>query len=286
MKASGVTVVAAAIVGAILLLPARPRLSHLDFVAGGPDALQLCSARNPQFLPVVSRSAPVTLEVASSGGAGYRLVLRTSTGKTVRPGDLLPTGGRLLNLYAISPGLDDLQVPEVSYGPERDVWHFDLTPRRPGAYRLFADFTPLALGQEMYVSSDLGAGVPPLADGEPDSAPRPSAPAVSGVHLGLRATPSLIHLRQPVALTLTVDSRPGSGEGLRPDAGVGASLIAFDPDRTGMVCLRLSPPAPGAPAVLSAPAVSFPDSGRYVVWARVRTGEGATQVPFAIDVQP
>ena len=119
-------------------MPSGGGLSHLDFIPGGPDALQFCDPANPQFLPVVARSSPVTLllQPATTPEEGQpvsvRLSLHTITGKPIGPADLLPTATQKILLLLVDPGLGDFQtaIPEPAATPGE--WQFTMTPRRAG----------------------------------------------------------------------------------------------------------------------------------------------------------
>ncbi|HVW20500.1 MAG TPA: hypothetical protein VHC86_04735 [Opitutaceae bacterium] len=268
-RAFAITAAAVAVLAGFFLIPARPHLTHMDFIAGGPDALQFCDAANPRFLPVVARDSPVSAALSGTGphAAGREcelsLVLRTNTGKAIGPRDLTPTGGRKLNLYAVDPSLTDFHAldPQPA-GAGR--WRLSFTPRAGGVYRLFADFTPVATGQEMYVSADLPVQGAPAAP----AAGQALAATFGGREYRLASRPRPVRIREPALLTL----RAGEGTG---GAAAGSELVAFDRARSGMVDLRLGRDGSGR--------VTFPDSGLYAVWARLGGG-GA--VPFSIAVEP
>jgi hypothetical protein len=278
-RALAITFVAAAVFGGFFLIPARPRLTHMDFVVGGPDALGFCDAANPRFLPVVARDSPVTASLAGAGPyasgqeADLTLVLRTDTGKAIGPKDLLSAGGRKLEVFAIDPSLKDFQVLEPQPG-NGGAWRMHFTPRLGGAYRFFADFTPAATGQEIYVATDLAIHGP-VATGAREAA---LSAERGGPHYQLSSSSDPLRIREAAWLTLGILGQGGAA--VIPDsrAGEGVELVAFDRARTGMVDLRLDPDRRGR--------VSFADSGPYAVWAVVHIGSREERVPFAVNVEP
>jgi hypothetical protein len=264
-----ITAAAAGLGLAFWLLPARPRLTHMDFVAGGPDALEFCDAANPRFLPVVARSSPVAASLASAvpcnagREANLVLTLRTNTGKPIGAGDLADTAGRRLRLAIVDPSLADFQAPAADPGAPGE-WRFRFAPRFGGAYRVFVDFTPSATGQEMYASADL-AVEGPAGPASPSGDELSAKSGGTGFTLAPSASP--VRIREPVTLAL------------RSDRGAaGAELLAFDLRRSGMVDLRLGEAGRAR--------VSFPDSGVYALWAIVPAGGRDLSVPFSILVQP
>jgi hypothetical protein len=279
-RALTITAGAAAIGAVIWLMPARPHLTHMDFIAGGPNALEFCSADNPRFLPVVARDSPVAVSFSGTGPylagqeAELALVLRTNTGKAVGPRDLLVTGGRKLNLFAIDPSLTDFQALDAQPGKPGE-WRVRFTPRFGGAYRFFADFTPVATGQEMYASADLAV----QGGAAPAGAPRPAlSAAVGGLRFRLSCSSSPLAIREPAILTLGIARADGTAVAADRTGGGGPELVAFDRSRSGMVDLRLDSGGSSR--------VSFADSGRYALWALVHVGGQERLAPFSIGVQP
>lgn len=292
------TLAAAAALGAVLAFRGRPALTHMDFVAGGPGALQFCDPANPRFLAVVERSSPVELAVATAAPAAafervrVLLTLRTNTGKPIGPRDLRPTGQAKLNLLIVDPALADFQVVRPDPGDRPGEWPFTFTPRRSGVYRVFADFTPEATGREMYAFADL----PVASVGEDAAARLPAAAAArmtsverGGLRFALRPAQEPVRAREPTVLGFTAERPDGGPVTLDPVDGEPARLVAFDRDRTGFVNLRPEPADPAAPAdaaVRLAFKVTIPDPGRYVVWSRIRTGGVEIAAPFSLEVSP
>jgi len=278
-RALAITAVAAAVFAGFWLIPSRPRLTHMDFVVGGPDALEFCDAASPRFLPVVARSSPVTASLsgsapyASGREAELTLVLRTNTGKAIHPGDLLLTGGQKVKLFAIDPSLTDFRALELQPGKD-GAWQVRFTPRFGGAYRFFADFTPVATGREMYVATDLAVQGPvaAAAEGAVLSVER------GGLRYHLSSAPAPLRIRESAWLTLGIAGPEGRAMATDQKDGRGSELVAFDSGRTGMVDLRLD--AGGRSPV------SFADSGSYAIWADVRVEGQERRVPFSVRVEP
>jgi hypothetical protein len=269
----------------------------MDFVVGGPGALQFCDAQNPKFLPVVSRTSPVAMTLDPSpppteGGASeITLTLKTESGKPIGPDELIPTSTRKVILLAIDPSLEDFQAMTPEAGTRPGEWQFPFSPRRSGTYRIFADFTPAATGLEMYASADLNVA--------PGAAQRAIAPAVwktswiveqEGYRLTLKSASNPIHVRDSVELRFAVESSRGGQVSPEPLDGSLATLVAFDEARTGFVNLHADAPmAEGSmPMGNFAPTfmVTFSDPGRYVVWSRVNVGGREITAPFRIEVLP
>jgi hypothetical protein len=290
------TAAAAALMLALRLLPKGPQLTHMDFISGGPGALEFCDLQNPKFLPVRTRSSPVTMSLDSAmpltagGTEEVTLALGTVTGKPIGPGDLVPTGAERINLLAVDPDLEDFQVFPPVPGDRPGRWRFAFTPRRTGVYRIFADFTPAATGREMYASADLEVGPGVGAFGNAPTGREPSWTADrEGYRFSLTPAAIPIRAREPAELKFNVESPDGGPALLQPIDGGLASLVAFDRDRTGFVNLRAraaggAASAPGRPPLVFS--VAIPDPGRYVVWSRVSLGGREIDAPFRFEVVP
>jgi hypothetical protein len=309
------TLGAAAVLAALRALPAGPKLTHLDFVAGGPGALEFCDPSNPRFLPVVARSSPVTVALATAAPVerdttgDVRLTLRTVTGKPIGPDDLRPNAGMKLEVLAVDPALEDFVAAAPAPTGQPGEWRFAFTPRREGVYRIFADFTPAATGLEMYASADLAATLPGAERVDPNALIRPPTPAGAlgwsprqgfgpqatgsagtaerdGLRLALAPSASPVRAREPIDLVLTVERLDGSDVSLEPVDGAWASLVAIDQKRTGFVNLRADSPSAQGRAIRLVAGVTIADPGRYVIWSRVRSGGREVTAPFALEVIP
>jgi hypothetical protein len=292
------TLAAAAVLLGLRYFRAGPEITHMDFVVGGPGSLEFCDPANPQFLPVVERSSPVSLLLraeatpVADGPVNVVLLLWTNTGKAIGPRDLVLMGEQRMNLLIVDPDLSDFQAVQPTPGAQAGEWRFAFAPHRSGIYRIFADFTPTATGQEMYASADLAVrndgqihplGLPSAGPGASGSVER------DGLRLTLRPLQEPIHAREPAQLTLTMARIDGTPVSLQPIDGSLAWLVAFDEKRTGFVALHPAPSvpvAPGAAEVSLTFKVMIPDPGHYVIWSRIHEGRTEVAIPFQTEVVP
>lgn len=289
-----ISLAAAILIAANHLIPGKPPLSHMDFVPGGPDAVEFCDPQNPRIIAVAAKPASVTLGLApaaplragSPEPARVRLELRTASGRAVGPDDLVSSAGGWIRLFILGANLADFQTAQPAPAAMRGAWEFDFVPKMAGVYRVFADMTPLATGREIYASADLRVpgSVPRMADGF-------STHAESG-GFGFELQPSErpLYAHRKASLRFTIAGTAGSAVPLTPFQGSYARVAIFDEARTAF--LSASAPAGGdgpAPDALRPSfdfAVSFPDPGRYVAWVQVDVAGRQTEVPLAVDVTP
>jgi hypothetical protein len=290
---AAITAAAAALFVLVRELPTGTNLSHMDFRVQGGNVIEFCDPANPQFLPVVAVRSPVTLTVAPSGapsaGADVlaTLTLTTFSGKPIAPEDLLLVQTKRIHLLIVDPSLDDYQHVHPVPGRRPGEWTFRFHPRFGGAYRIFADFTPVATNRGLYAETEMAVGGPPsptLAGSQPVSW-RAQAP---GYDFAL--SPAVLPLRAgvPANLTLTVTRPDGGPVPLAPVMDAFAHLVAFDVQRSGFAHIHPDQadvtklPNPGRPAFTFR--VTIPTAGRYVIWSQVNLAGVETFEPFWFDV--
>ncbi|HEY3756696.1 MAG TPA: hypothetical protein VGL42_11155 [Opitutaceae bacterium] len=248
MQVGLIAVGGAAVVFAVWRLqPRQGALGPVDFTAGGPDALQFCDPLHPKFIAVTDKTSPVVL-AAEDGGATGALVLTTATGKPVGADDLV--GGQL-RLLAVDATVDRVEVGDAAFSGKRGRW---IWPVPAGTIRIFADFTPRAIGREMYASCGLA------------NPPRPAPQADLG---GLTLTlPSKVSAGQEFAVQVQ-DSRGASL--LLP-----VTLAAFDLQREGPSgCVTRTSDSMDKSREFR---LTFNDPGTYVVWAESGGRQGRAQL--------
>jgi hypothetical protein len=195
--------------------------------------------------------APSTLRAGTTEPFRFRVV--DDGGATVRDFDVEHT--KRLHFIAVRRDLTGFQ----HLHPQQDAsgaWRTNLTLREPGAYRVFADFTP-AGGEATTLASDV------LVGGA--FAPRPlPAPAtrvsVDGYDVALRAGGG-----RDATLRFSV-SRDGRPITVQPYLGAAAHLVAL---RAGDLAYLHVHPLHGKGIAFGA---SFPSAGRYRLFLQFRHG--------------
>ncbi len=290
-----ITAAALALFVVVRELPTGTNLSHMDFRVQGGNAIEFCDPANPQFLPVVAVRSPVTLTVTTQAppqaGAEVRatLVLTTFSGKPIAPEDLQVVQTRRIHLMIVDPSLDDYQHVHPEPGRRPGEWTFHFRPRFGGAYRIFADFTPVATNRGLYSESELAVGGPPspVVAGSQAVA---GTTTQGGFRFTLAPASAPIRAGVPSDLTLAVANPSGGLVPLEPVMGAFAHLVAFDAPRSGFAHIHPTAPGPARPPDPSHPAFAFrltiPRPGRYVIWSQVDLAGSETFAPFWFDVAP
>jgi hypothetical protein len=290
-----ISAVALAVFAVLRWLPTGTNLSHMDFRATGGNSIEFCDPLNPQFISVVAVRSPVTMTLDASPGTAGRevsanVILRTGSGKPIAPEDLLVTHTRRLHLLLIDPTLTDYQHVHPEPGAKPGEWRFTFTPRLPGLYRIFADFTPAATARGLYASVDwqVGAGAAVSEAG----GQRESTGVVErdGYRFTLGTGSSAFRAGVPGDLSFAIVRTDGRPVPMEPVMGAYAHLVAFDEGRNGFAHLHPIDVDPLQRPDASRPTLNFkltiPQPGRYVVWAQVNLGGREEFVPFWINVGP
>lgn len=294
LRAAGViTAVALALYLGVRSLPVGTNLNHMDFRVEEKGAIEFCDPNSPQFIPVVTAKSPVELALRSetppSVGRPARFVLtmRTANGKPIGPADLLVAHTRKLHLMVVDPTLTDYQHLHPEPGARPGDWVFELTPQRPGTYRVFADFTPAATARGLYASVDFE--VP----GEVARVARSTNATWQGAGFNFELEPpAYFKAGVPAALRFRIQY-PGAEKRpvpLEPVMDAFAHLVAFDAERTGFAHLHPDQTDLNRRPDLVRPELTFqvlvPRPGRFVIWAQVQLEGREIFAPFWVDVLP
>jgi hypothetical protein len=287
--AAVITLVAAAAFVIVRKLPTGTNLSHMDFRVEGSNVIEFCDPANPQFLPVVAVRSPVSLAVTTPSPAragtdvDATLVLTTFSGKPIAPEDLQVVQTKRIHLLIADPSLDDYQHVHPVPGRRPGEWDFRFHPRFGGAYRIFADFTPVATNRGLYSEAEMNVEGPPnvvVAGTQPlswtadvDGYRFTLAPASLPVRAGVQAN-----------LTLSVRRLGGGPVPLEQVMGAFAHLVAFDTQRSGFAHIHPNPSETANTPDPTNPVFTFrlmiPRPGRYVIWSQVNLSGRETFAPF------
>jgi hypothetical protein len=288
-----ITLAAGALFVTMRELPTGTNLSHMDFRVQGGNVIEFCDPANPQFLPVVAVRSPVTLAVSASGppraatDVAATLTLTTFSGKPIAPEDLLVVQTRRIHLLITDPSLEDYQHVHPAPGPRPGEWVFHFKPRFGGAYRFFADFTPVATNRGLYAEAEMAVAGPPSPVAAGTQAPSWEARA-GGYSFALSPASLPIRAGVPADLRLAVTRIAGGPVPLSPVMGAFAHLVAFDAARSGFAHIHpreadvTRAPDPWRPQFTFR--VAIPSPGRYVIWSEVALAGRETFAPFWFDV--
>jgi hypothetical protein len=293
-----ITAIAVAVFLFLRFLPTGTNLNHMDFRVNAKNSIDFCDPLNPQFIPVVAVASPVTMVLVNDGAAPapgvearFTLMLKTASGKTIAPEDLLVENTKLLHLLIIDPWMEDYQHVHPEPGRKKGEWTFAFTPKREGRYRVFADFTPVATARGLYASVDVPVGRAGLPAGFTMVMQHDTAWMVERDGFRFELVPAALPItaQRPADLKLRMGRIGGGPVPMEPVMGAFAHLVAFDEARSGFAHLHPMESDLDQRPEATRPELNFkitiPKPGRYVIWAQVNLGGREMFVPFWFEVE-
>lgn len=263
---------------------------HYDQVQVTADGIQFCGSGAAPFVDVSRLPFPVTVKLSGDQppavgvSANYTLSIETADGNVLRPSELAVTHTQKLHLLLIDPSLEDYQHIHPVPVDDSGEWKFSFAPRRPGTYKVFAEFVPAISLHQVIGETEITApgapttgverGLKPFSDGEYIySLNEENGPMTAGTD---------------ATLDFTVQRKGGGEVKLEPIMGALAHLAAFDQQRNGYAHLHPSAAVAGTVDNPQRPELTFAfnttEPGRYRVWAQLILDGRERYVPFDLDV--
>ncbi|TVR49666.1 MAG: hypothetical protein EA425_11590 [Puniceicoccaceae bacterium] len=280
-----ITLVAVAVFVGFRNLPVNSEhLHYTDFDAGNASFLELCEPGGPAFVPVRDVPSPVTLELEAErmpeAGQPVRFTvrLRAFSGRLIGPRDLLPVHEERLHLLVVDPSLEDYQHVHPQPLGSGDAFTFEITPRRSGEYRVFADFMPVATGRGLYAGAAFRV---PGDPGVPEETVRTET-RVGEYLLRLVSEKEQLRRNRNFPFSLDVRRSDGGAVELGRIMGAYAHVVAFDRERSGFAHLHPLPEREGGGPLDFVLLLERP--GTYRLWAQLMVDGRELFAPFTLRV--
>ena len=242
--------------------------------AGRPHANMVVSAE--PGAPVAGQ--PLTLTLDLSDG---------STGLPVE--DIVPHHEALLHHVLLSEdGADFAHVHPARVGPGRYL--IALTPARPGRYTAYAEIQRLDSGTQV-IASDFEVGGA-AAGALPPAAPGLGLREVDGMQVNVTSSTPLTAGKQ-ATLTFNFSANGAPVLDLQPWLGMAGHLIARRTDGALFSHIHAAEQMPPADPILAAGTIyvpnirfayTFPQPGRYQLWAQFQRAGKIITVPLEVEV--
>ncbi len=262
--------------GMVLSLPARVSMFQAGYIRPAPHTVTASIRTEGDLTPGVRSNAWLTLTSLDGAPIPSQALREVHTQK--------------IHLLIIDSSLTDYHHEHPVESGVPGQYGFSFVPRKPGAYRAWADLQPYASGFQEYAM----AGIPAASCGEP---PGGKTDASRGLLEGLRY--DLVFYAQdgvraghPVMGRLRiVEAEGGAPFGkLEPLMGAFAHLVGFHEDRETVLHMH-----PRGSQVLTAQDRGGPDldfqlytenPGFYRLFAQVQIGGVSKFIPFGLTVVP
>ncbi|MHA3772426.1 heavy metal-binding domain-containing protein [Verrucomicrobiota bacterium sgz303538] len=219
--------------------------------------------------------------------ADVTVTLTKKDGTPVLTDDLKEAHTEKLHLLIIDPSLTDYHHEHPTPTGTPGEYVFSFTPKKPGSYRIWADVTPTATGQQEYVITDLAAATKPEPVGN-------RAERLSNILEGLNYT---LTFKEPLKAgeaslgTLTVKNAKGEViSNLEPLMGAYAHIVGFSHDFKTIAHIHPMGEEPTKPTDRGRGELQFhlmPEQpGMLMLFAQVQIGGQSKFVPFTLNIQP
>ena len=257
-----------------------------------PRVIPASSLYNTPGEPSVALAATLDRPLAVGRASTAKIKFtRKKDGAPVTHDELLLVHTEKIHLLIVDESLADYhhEHPRPTGVPGEFACTF--TPRRPGAYRVFADIVPALSNVQEYATCDLPAVVE-KGDAIPDRDATTSS-TVEGLRYDLawETGGAALRAKTPVNATIkltTADGKPFTQ--LEPIMGTFAHLVAFHEDRRTVLHIHPYGVEPQTPADRGGPLMVFrfyaPKPGFYRLYAQVQIGGVARFAPFGLNVAP
>jgi hypothetical protein len=214
------------------------------------------------------------------------LRLQQITGAPVLITDLRVVHTERIHLLIIDPSLTDYHHVHPTPTTTPGAYEFTFTPKKPGAYRAWADLRTTLTGFQEYAQAEMSATT--TAAPTIDKTPKLKG-EVEGLRYVLTLDKAKIPAGEPVRARLRVTDAKGKPfKQLEPIMATFAHLVAFNED--GKTVLHIHPKTnkvPG-PTDRGGPDLELQiyaeEPGFYRLFAQVQIGGESKFVPFGLEV--
>ena len=236
---------------------------------------------------VVSATAAQSLTVGQPVEVTVKLTTKKG-GKPVTHDDLQEAHTQKIHLLIIDSSLSDYHHEHPKPGRQPGEYVFTFTPRKPGAYRIFADLLPVAEDAQEYAVADLAA--PTNGESITDRTPTNSV-TVEGLTYSVAFASPEFKVGQPNKGTLTIKDASGQTfKQLEPIMGTYGHFVGFGEDRTTIMHIHPLGVEPEKPTdrgegVLELN-VNAAKPGLLRLYAQVQIGGVSKFAPFTLLIKP
>ncbi len=178
----------------------------------------------PSVRATVRTTAPLTV----GQPATVFLQLEKATGEPISPPDLVESHTKKIHLLIVDKSLTDYHHEHPAPTKVPGEYTFTFTPRKPGAYRIWADIRPYPLGLQQYVALDIPAATESESLTQRETKLKAT---VDGLNYELILSTNRIQAGRSTTAKLRITNPDGTGvTQLEPFMAAFAHLVGFNED--------------------------------------------------------
>lgn len=292
LQIGGISLACIGVYAGMRALPVEPcEFLHYGDYVNAEGVIEGCGYEETEFFHMDEIRFPILAEVTplddpeQGKPTPFKLTLFTTTGKPIQWDQVAVSHTERIHAMVVDGSLEDYQHLHPQPAGPAGHYLFEMTPRRPGPYRVYLDFIPLINSRRTLLESGFSV---------------PGAPEASRIAHGSSFQQDQLRFsfdaeEESEAVTgkelrfrLTVEHLEGAETRFSPVMDSYAHLVAFDSKGTGFAHLHPLNPFIDGQDPLNPDlqfTLTFDQPGHYRVWAQVVINGEQIFAPFDLTVK-
>lgn len=292
IQIAGITVICVGVYAGMRALPVEPcEFLHYGDYVNAEGVIEGCGYEETEFFhmdqirfPILAELTP--LEDPEPGrSTAFKLTLFTTTGKPIQWDQVAVSHTERIHAMVVDASLEDYQHIHPQPAGPAGHYLFEMTPRRPGPYRVYLDFIPLINSRRTLLESGFSVA----------GASRESSEVLGSTYVQDQLRFSFTGeetgeavVGKELRFRLSVEHLAGGETRFSPVMDSYAHLVAFDREGTGFAHLHPLNPFVEGQDPLNPDlqfTMKFDQPGLYRVWAQVVVNGKPVFAPFDLNIK-
>lgn len=272
-------------------LPVEPcEFLHYGEFVNAEGAIEGCGYEETAFFNMDKLRYPIVAELTPLNDPEVgkpvlcQLELRLSSGKPIRWENIAISHTERIHAMVVDSSLEDYQHIHPQPAGAPGIYTFEMTPRRPGTYKVYLDLIPLTNNRRTLLSCEL----PVAGEDQPPEMENSYEYREDGFAFQFNTSADSLVTGKEHTFELDVKNLEGDQIMFSPVMGSYAHVVAFDTHRNGFAHLH-----PVNPFIEGQDPTNpdleftflFDDPGNYRVWAQIILNGKEWFIPFDLEVQ-
>lgn len=208
---------------------------HYVEIVNEDGEIELCATNHAGFLDLSILKYPIQIDLETEEALvvgqieTVKLELETSGGMTMAPHELAVTHTEKMHVMVIDESLEDYSHVHPRAVGIDGSYEFEFTPKKAGAYRVFAEVVPIQSRRQAIATGQLD--VP--GEGQKPQFEAATVSVVDGARFTLNQVPDQLKTGRDYTFTLDVEHVDGGPVALEVVMDAKGHMVAFDSAGTG-----------------------------------------------------